>query len=491
VKARHFLVLGAILLTGCTPVGPDYHLPEQALFNAPAAQGTFVSRQTATNTGPSDSQWWQLYNDSRLTDFVQEAFVANTDLRIAVANLEHSQALFALAQTGRQINGVANFDTSYVQQSAEANLSHIKPPQHQIANTGISLNYDLDLFGGIRRGIEAAAADNEAAMAAHDLVRINVAADTTRAFADICNAGNELKSALRTLDVQKKALTLTRTLFRNGRAASFDIDRQQGLYDELEARIPALQARQLNAAYRLTTLIGQPPERYDRKLLKCTSPLKLISPIPTGDGAALLRRRPDVKQAERHLAASTARIGVATAELYPDIKLTASVGTQGAITDLFSPLTNRFGVGPTINWNVNTNVARARIDAAQAQARADLATFDRTILIALRETETALTNYAYDLDRLQHLKKARDRALVVSNDSRKLWQGGNIDALAALDAERSLATAEQAYAAAETSLNTDQIALFLALGGGWQSITPPPERTSQANSADEPARHGT
>src|SRR6185312_13749602 len=122
-----------------------------------------------------------------------------------------------------------------------ANLSHIKPPEHQIANTGITLNYDLDLFGGIRRGIEAAAADDEAATAAHDLVRINVAADTTRAYADICNAGNELRSARRTLDIQKKAIALTRTLFTHGRAASFDIDRQQGLYEELEARIPLLQ----------------------------------------------------------------------------------------------------------------------------------------------------------------------------------------------------------------------------------------------------------
>jgi NodT family efflux transporter outer membrane factor (OMF) lipoprotein len=479
------------MLAGCTPVGPEYRLPVQSLINAPESQGDFVSRHTATDRGPSDSQWWRLYDDARLTNFVQAAFVANTDLRVAEANLERSHALLAEAKTARQINGAANFDTSYVQQSAEANLSHIKPPEHQIGNTGIALNYDLDLFGGIRRGIEAAAADDEAATAAHDLVRINVAADTTRAYADICNAGNELKSARRTLSVQKKAIALTRTLFTHGRAASFDIDRQQGLYDELEARIPLLQARQLNAAYRLTTLIGQPPERYDRQLLECNAPLKLISALSTGDGRALLRRRPDVRTAERHLAASTARIGVATAELYPDIKLTASIGTQGAVSDLFSPLTNRFGVGPSISWNINQNVARSRIAVAEAQTKADLAAFDRTVLTALRETETALTNYAYDLDRLHHLKKARDRVLVVANDSRELWRGGNINALAALDAERSLASAEQAYAAAETSLNTDQIALFLALGGGWQNPTPSPTRTSEAGGADGSDRHGT
>lgn len=472
----------ALLLSGCAAVGPDYHLPKQATMNAPEAQGRFVSRHTGVTSGIADSEWWHLYDDPRLAQFVETAFSANTDLRIAQANLERSHALLAEAKTAREINGAANFDTSYVQQSAEANLSHIKPPEHQIYNTGIALNYDLDLFGGIRRGIEAATADDEAAIAARDLVRINVAADMTRAYADICNAGNELKSAQRTLSVQRKAIALTRTLVANGRAASFDVDRQQGLYEELEARIPLLQARQLNAAYRVTTLTGQPPERYDRKLLECTKPLRLVSPFPVGDGRGLLRRRPDIRAAERRLAASTARIGVATAELYPDIKLTASIGSQGAVSDFISPLTNRFGIGPTINWNVNQNVARSRIAFAEAQTKADLALFDKTVLTALRETETALTNYTYDLDRLNNLKRARDRAATVAHDASQLWRGGNINALAALDADRSLATAEQTYAAAESALSADQIAIFLALGGGWQ-MPRTPSRAVQVSDA--------
>jgi NodT family efflux transporter outer membrane factor (OMF) lipoprotein len=488
VTGRYALaILLVLLIAGCAPVGPDYHLPQRATINAPETQGHFVSRHSGTATATPDGPWWRLYNDERLTRYVQQAFAANTDLRIAEANLERTHALFAEAKTAKEINGAANFDTSYVQQSAEAYLSHTKPPDHQIYNTGISLNYDLDLFGGIRRGIEAAAADDQAAIAAHDLVRINVAADTTRAYADICNAGNELKSARRTLGVQKKTIELTRTLVAHGRAASFDIDRQEGLYEQLKARIPLLNARQLNAAYRLTTLIGQPPESYDRTLLACAEPLQLASPLPVGNGRDLLRRRPDVRAAERRLAASTARIGVATAELYPDIKLTASIGSQGGVSDVLSPLTNRFGVGPTINWNVNRNVARSRIAAAKAQTKADLAAFDRTVLVALRETETALTNYAYDLDRLNNLKRARNRAAVVDRDARKLWRGGNIDALATLDADRSLAAAEQAYAEAKTRLNVDQIAIFLALGGGWQTA-PPPAQVALRTTSSDPAR---
>jgi len=477
VAGRTFTAFAAaLMLGGCAPVGPDYQLPDQTVFNAPQAQGSFVSRHDQVASGEPEDEWWSLYADGRLTALVRQAFAANTDLRIAEANLQRTAALLREAQTAQEINGATLLDTSYVQQSAEANLSHIKPPQHQIYNMGLAINYDLDLFGGIRRGIEAATANDEAAEAARDLVRITVAADTTRAYADICNAGNELQSARRTLEVQKKAIVLTRTLVTNGRAARFDIDRQQGLYEELEARVPLLQARQINAAYRLTTLLGQPAQNYDKDLLACVKPLRLISALPAGDGRGMLRRRPDIKVAERRLAASTARIGVATAELYPDIKIGASIGSQGAVSDVISPLTNRFGVGPTVNWNINQNVARARIAVAEAETSADLALFDKTVLTALREIETALTTYAYDLDRLKNLKGARDKAATVARDARELWRGGNINALAALDADRARAAAEQAFAAAETSLNTDQIAIFLALGGGWQ--TPAPFDTS-------------
>lgn len=232
---------------------------------------------------------------------------------------------------------------------------------------------------------------------------------------------------------------------------------------------PPLEARQINAAYRLATLIGQLPENYDRSLLACSQPLRLGSRLIVGDARSLLGRRPDVRAAERRLAASTAMIGVATSELYPDVKIGASIGTQGAVTDLFGPLTNRFGLGPAISWNINQNVARTRIAAAEARSRANLAMFDKTVLTALREVESVLTNYAYDLDRLKSLKNARDRAAKVAADARRLRQGGSTDALTSLDADRSLAATEQAYAAEQTEISRDQIAIFLALAGGLQS----------------------
>jgi outer membrane protein TolC len=237
----------------------------------------------------------------------------------------------------------------------------------------------------------------------------------------------------------------------------------------LDAAVPLLLARQHNALYRLATLTGRPPAEADATLLACNMPPRLDSAIPVGDGAALLRRRPDIRAAERRLAASTAQIGVATAALYPNVRLGASIGSTGAIKDFLSGLTTRYGIGPAISWQINQSVPRARIAQARAQQKADLALFDSTVLAALRETESTLNVYTYDLARMENLRKARDHAAEVASDAGRLQTAGRIGALSALDAQRTQATAEENLAAAETQISMDQIAVFLALGGGWQT----------------------
>jgi outer membrane protein TolC len=214
--------------------------------------------------------------------------------------------------------------------------------------------------------------------------------------------------------------------------------------------------------------MGKPPEQYDRSLLACHTPLTLGVLLPTGDGRAMLQRRPDVRAAERWLAASTAEVGVATAALYPDIMLGASIGSTGAASSAFNPLTNRFAVGPLVSWDLHRSAVRDRISAAQAQTRASLAHFDSTVLVALRETETSLDTYAGALDQLQRLKAARDHAMFVSDRTRELRRGGRVGGLVALDAERTWVNSEVAVASAEAEVNSDQITIFLALGGGWQ-----------------------
>jgi NodT family efflux transporter outer membrane factor (OMF) lipoprotein len=469
VRARQIIVAGIFAaLAGCAEVGPNYHVPAHAMVNAPTSNGAFVSGGSAVSGAPLPDHWWHLFNDPVLDGLVQKALDDNVDLKVAQANLERSKALVAEIRTNRDVIISAQAGTGYSQFSAEAFLQDQRPPEFEFYNIGLSASYDLDLFGGIRRGIEAVSAEDEAVEAARDLVRVNVAAETTRAYSDLCNAGHEIDVLQRLIAVETKDLAMTKELTSHGRAAPFEDQRQQSVIEGSRSQLPTLQARQLNAAFRLATLTGQPPEDYDRSWLACHQPLQLSTLLPTGDGRALLKRRPDVRAAERQLAAATAGIGVATAELYPDIKLTGSVGSTGVGSNFLSPLTNRFYVGPEISWNLHRDAIRDRIDAATAQSRASLAKFDSTVLSALRETETALDAYAKSLDQLQRLENARDKARVVSDKTNELWRGGRVGGIVALDAEKSWVAADAAVASAQAQVNTEQISAFLALGGGWQ-----------------------
>lgn len=191
--------------------------------------------------------------------------------------------------------------------------------------------------------------------------------------------------------------------------------------------------------------------------------------MPVGDGTALIRRRPDIRQAERVIAGDTARIGVATADLYPEISLGGSAGLSGPIDRLGSPSAFGFSLGPLIRWSFpNRPAVRARIDAAGAQVDADIARFDATVLAALRDTETALETYARDRDQAEALRRARDSAALAADQAGRLFRFGRSDFLSLLQAQSSLAQAEASYATAQARLPDDQIAIFLALGGGWE-----------------------
>lgn len=468
VSLRHGAWLGVILiLAGCAEVGPNYRLPRQAVINAPTANGAFVSGGAAAVQDAPPDHWWKLYEDPRLDALIEQALTANTDLRVAEANLEHAQALLAEVRTGQEVDGSIDGQGNWTKPSGEQVLQRVNEKPRLAYNVGIGVSYDLDLFGGIRRGVEAASADTEAAVAARDLVRVNVAAETARAYADVCNAGHEIAVLNRVLALQGDTLRLTRVLITNGRAAPLEQDRQVSTLESARARLPQLKARQRNAAYRIATLQGQPPEAFDASLLSCASPLQVRSPLPVGDGQALLRRRPDVRAAERRLAAATARIGVATAGLYPDVKLGASIGSTGASPDFLTPFTNRYAIGPMVSWNLRQSTTRARIGEAEAEARARLASFDGVVLSALREIETALEAYSADRERVRRFQAARDSAAQVEMQVLELRRGGRADGLALVDAERTTALAEEALASAETDVSNDQIVVFLALGGGW------------------------
>jgi len=466
------------LVSACTTVGPNYQLPKAAIINAPAAQGRFVSAvgNAAIVETPLPANWWRLYQNPDLDRLVKEAFAANTDLRVAEANLERSRAMVSAARAAGQPNVGLNLDVAREQLSAEQYLYGGVLPVENLYNMGLSASYELDLFGRIKRGVEAAKADDEAVEAARDLVRVSVAADVTRAYLEVCAAGDQLATARASLALQQQSLSLTQRLIKAGRGTTLDLTRSQGQIDQFRASIPTLEAARRNALFRLATLTGKPPAEFEADLTRCVAAPTLAQPIPVGDGAALLRRRPDVRAAERRLAASTAEIGVATASLYPDVKLGASIGSTGAAGDFLKRATNFYGGGPEVSWELNHSAARARIAEAKAAQKAELARFDGVVLVALRDVETSLNTYAHDLERQANLTAARNQASSALADARRLQAAGRTGALSTLDAERTLAATDSALASSRAEIARDQVAVFLALGGGWEPINAPPGR---------------
>jgi outer membrane protein TolC len=253
-------------------------------------------------------------------------------------------------------------------------------------------------------------------------------------------------------------------------ATRLDTARIAALRDQRWAEVPLLEAERQAALFRLATLTGRTPRELPPEVAQRTTSLRLERPIPVGDGAALLARRPDVRAAERRLAAATARIGVATADLYPRITLGGSVGSSGAgLGNVFGANPFTWLIGPLIDWTVNRSAARARVAGAQADTQAALATFDGTVLQALEETETALSNYQQALARRDALRTARDQAEAAAQITRAQQREGDISSLELLDAERTAADAEAALAEADARISTSQVDLFRALGGGWQT----------------------
>ncbi|HEY0301029.1 MAG TPA: efflux transporter outer membrane subunit [Rhizomicrobium sp.] len=467
---RRLAALTLTLLLGACTVGPDYKLPDAALFNAPAAQGRFLaSGERALTDDTLPAHWWRLYDDPKLDALIAQAFAANTDLRVAEANLERSHALLREARTLREPSVALGGGVLYSQPAGEQYLLRATPPANTDYEVAGTIGYDLDLFGRIKRGIEATDANDEAVAAARDLVEVNVAAQTALAYAGACGAGLELAAVRRSLALQRDSLRLVTLLRRGGRATDLDVTRSRQLVDQIATAIPALEAARRNALYRLATLTGRPPAQFDRDLEQCSTPPRLAQPLPAGDGAQLLKRRPDIRAAERQLAAATAQIGVATAQLYPDISLGVSGGSIGITPDAFTSPTNFWNFGVLINWQANQSAARARIAAADAVAKGALARFDGTVLGALKDAETALNVYVHDLRREALSRSARDQAAQAARDARRLEIAGRANALAVLDAQRTLAAAEQALAQIQAAIPIDQVNVFLALGGGWEA----------------------
>lgn len=457
---------GALLLAGCM-VGPDYRSPAPA---APA-QDPFLSGESPAFTGDEPpGRWWSLYDDPVLDRLVEEALANNTDLRIAAANLRRARAVLRETRSGLFPSVDGSASATYSRQSGDQLGFPGMPSEGDSYDVGVDASYQLDLFGRIRRAIQASRADAGAAQAAFDVSRITVAAETARAYADACSAGRQLAVARETVGIQEQTFDLTRRLLDGGRATALETSQAGSLLDQVRATVPTLEAERQTALFRLSVLTGRPPADFPREVAACETPPVLAQPIPVGDGAALLSRRPDVRQAERELAAATARVGVATASLYPSITLGGSIGSSAtSLSGIGSSDSFRFSVGPLISFSLtNLVVGRARIAQAEAGAEGALANFEGTWLRALEETESALTRYARELERRDALRRARTQSAEAARIARLRYEAGREPFQVVLDAERTLAETDAALAKSEAQLSANQIALFLALGGGWE-----------------------
>ena len=477
------LAAAALLLAGCAvrPVGPDYQVPADAVSRQPAAGQPFAgaaappsSPDAATarpySPAPLPARWWRLFNDPALDLLVAQALSHNTDLRQAAANLERVRAMEEEVAGGRRPSVGVSGGPSFGHGSGLSVLKpgDVPPSAIHYSVTG-SVSYTADLFGQLQRASEAAEAGTAAAEAGLDLARVSVAAGTARAYAAWCANGLRLLSARKSATLQQEAVDVSQRLQEAGRAGSIDTARARSQLQLLQASIPPLQAERQAAMFRLATLTGVPPRSLAVPLADCQTPPRVAGLVPVGDGAALLRRRPDVRQAERELAAASARIGVAMADRYPKVTLGLSAGSAGLGSGFAQRDTFSWSIGPLISWTVpNTGVVDARIVQSEAATRGAAARFDGTVLAALRETETALSAYAHELDRNAALRASRDEAERVSRQSRQLYQSGKVGYVDALDAERALANSESALAASEAQLADNQVTLFLALGGGWE-----------------------
>lgn len=463
-----------LALAACAATGSRLSPPQVPV----SAQATFVQSQVpGVVESNTRDDWWRLYNDPVLDGLVQQALAANNDIKVALANVDIARASLRGARSQRLPQTEFGGGAQYGRPSGLERA----PGQHSdwALSTGLSVAYEVDLFGRVRHDIGAARADVSAAEADRDAVRVVVAAETARAYADILTSERQLAVAQQTVDLLDESVRLSAKRFEAGRTNKLDLVRISALRDQQRAQIPSFKAELDSATFRLATLTGHTPA--ERPVTSGNGKLlELTQAIPIGDGRALLARRPDVRAAERRLAASSERVGVATADLYPKITLGGSLAASAtSIASLFTGGALGFLVGPLLNWSFpNQGAARAKIAGAEAQSRADLARFDKTVLTALEETETALSRYGSQIERRQSLVAARDQAEQAARITRAQLREGRADSLAVLDAERTLAQAEADLAEADAQLVDDQVDLFRALGGGWQPIP----RTVKASS---------
>ena len=484
------LTLALVFLAGCS-VGPNYHPPRMdapAQWAAPLTGGE-------TNSAATTAAWWKTFHDSRLNSLIDRAVKANLDLRIAEARVREARAQYRVASA--DFWPTINASGSYLQQRQSENqpligpaLSSIRsihlpaaianlpdlpkipniPFNYDLYQTGFDASWEIDVFGGTRRAVEAGKAEINAAEFGRRDVLVTLLAEVARNYIEMRANQRLLEIANENVKTQEEALAIASDRFKNGLTGDLDVQQAATLLATTRADVPTLEILIQVSIHRLGVLLGQPPGSLLAELSK-QSPIPAAAPkVPVGLPSDLLLRRPDVQETERELAAATARIGVATADLFPTFSLTGAAGFESvSASDWFSPGSRFWSVGPTVQWRIfDAGRIRANIHVQNARQEQALASYEQVVLASFEEVENALVAYAKEQVRRRSLGDAVKSSQDSLHLANQLYAKGLTNFINVLDAERSLYGAQDALAQSDMAVTHDLIALYKALGGGWE-----------------------
>ncbi|WP_343350122.1 TolC family protein [Pseudomonas sediminis] len=449
-----------LALSACA-VGPDYRAPatEPARFKALEAAEYDRSRFEAT--------WWQQFDDPTLNQLVQRSLADNRELRVAFNRLRAARAIR---------DDVANDRLPTVTSRASGEFGKAQQPpttdervRQERYDLGLDMAWEVDLFGRIQRQLEASEARLEVAEADYYQLQVSLIAELVDAYGTLRGAQLRERIARDNLKNQQHSRAITEQLRDAGVGTELDVLRADARLADTEASLPQLQAQQVRAQNRIATLLGQRPEQLQIDL--SPKPLPVIAKaLPIGNPGELLRRRPDIQAAERQLAAATAEVGVATADLFPRVSLSGFLGfTAGRGSLLGASAARAWGVAPSISWAAfDLGSVRARLRGAEAEADGALAQYEQQVLLALEESENAFSDYGKRQQRLIALVRQAEASRAAADQAAIRYREGTTDFLVLLDAERERLAAEDAQAVAEVELYSGIVAIYKALGGGWQ-----------------------
>lgn len=459
------LLAAGLLLAGCA-VGPDYKRPQPELDAGFAGQ-SLVEAQA----GALLARWWTLFADPLLDELVASALESNRSLAAAEARLKEARAA-RREQVMDLLPTVSASGSATSQRQSRGSTPGGVPlaRDYDLYEAGFDASWELDLFGRVRRGNQAARAAQQAAQAARDDVRLSVIAEVARNYFELRGAQLQLQVSTRNAENQQRALELVQARLDAGRGTALDTARAEAQIQTTLAAVPPLEAAVTRARHRIEVLVGlRPGQLADR--LESIEPLpQLPQTLTLDDPATLLRRRPDLRVAERQLAATSARIGVAVADFFPRITLNGAIGLSaldaGALRDHGNDY-RRFG--PALSWAfLDSARVYQRVRAAGARHEEALANYEQAVLTALEDVENSLSDYGRQRRRLEHLAAAARASVLAADLATQRFEGGIEDFLTALDAYRTSLLAEEQLAMGQTQAATSLVALYKALGGGWE-----------------------